>query len=258
MISSLRELALYRTMLSNLMVKELSAKYRESFLGFLWSLLNPLLTMVVYTLVFTTIMRVNLPAFPVFLLSGTLAWNFMQLSVSSCATVITNNSNLVKKVYFPSEVLPLSIILSNFINLLLNLIVFFIVAFVFHRGISKYVIELPILFAAEMLFVMGLSFIVATMTVWFRDIEHFISVVMFAWFYVTPIVFPISMISAKYHKWFFLNPMTLIIEQYQRVLYWHENINWRDLGVFTALSLIVCIMGYLVIITKKHRFAEEV
>lgn len=258
MIHSLRELLLYRTMLTNLTVKELSAKYRESFLGFLWSLLNPLLTMLVYTLVFTTIMKINLPAFPVFLLSGTLAWNFMQFSVSSCATVITNNSNLIKKVYFPSEVLPLSIIFSNFINLLLNLIIFFIVSFLFHRGLSMYLLELPLLFAAEMLFVIGFSMIMATMTVWFRDIEHFIGVVMFAWFYVTPIVFPITMISAKYHSWFMLNPMTLIIEQYQRVLYWHESINWHDLGIFTLIAAAVCLLGYSVIVMKKHRFAEEI
>lgn len=245
-------------MLFNLTRKELSAKYRESFLGFMWSLLNPLLTMVVYTVVFTTIMRIHLTAFPVFLLSGNLAWNFMQYSVTSCSTVIVNNGNLLKKVYFPAEILPLSIVFSNFINLLLNLAVFFLIAAVFHVGVSVYVLELPLLFISLGMLTGGLSLLSATITVWFRDIEHLIGVIMFAWFYITPIVFPIKMIPPKYHHAFGLNPMTLIISQYQRVLYWHEAILWGQYLEFTVLAVLVLVIGYLVAVRYKVRFPEEV
>jgi lipopolysaccharide transport system permease protein len=258
MLEDLRELFRFRELLKNLVVKELRVRYKESTLGFFWSLFTPLLNTVIYTLVFSVVMRIDVPNYPIFLLSGLFAWTFTQTSIAAGCVSVVHNGSLVKKVYFPTEILPISIVFSNFVNFLLSLLVFLVFLLGSGVGIHPSIISLPLIFLIQICFTLGVSFFVAVYTVYFRDIEHFIGVLLFAMFYVTPVIYPITKVPPKFQIYLQLNPLTPIIEAYQRVLYKGQFPNWVSLGVMGVISIVLLIAGYAVFTKHKGLLPEEV
>ncbi|WP_197029285.1 ABC transporter permease [Alicyclobacillus macrosporangiidus] len=245
-------------MLRNLVIKELSLRYKRSFLGFIWSFLNPMLMMLVYSLLFSTVMKIDIENFQIFLLTNLLPWTFFQTSLSSASTSIVNNANLVKKVYFPREILPLSVVTSNFINFLLSLVVLLVGYIIFRVPLGIALIYLPLVLAVEYLFTAGLSLFLAAMTTYFRDIEHIVNVLLFAWFYVTPVLYPLSKVPEQYRMWFELNPMSPIIDAYTQVMYDGIFPHWESFIIISCVSVVVCVAGMAVFGAVKKGFAEEI
>ncbi len=261
MLQNLRELYRYGELLKNMTVKELRVRYKESALGFFWSLFTPILNMAVYTLVFSLVLKIGLPHYPVFLLAGIFPWQFFQTSIATGCVSIVHNGNLVKKVYFPLEILPLSIVLANFVNFLLSLLVYFGLVLVSGVGIHLSILALPLILLVQMALTTGLTLLVAVYTVYFRDIEHFLGVLLFALFYGTPIIFTLSQIgqyARQYAFLFELNPLTPIITAYQDVLYFGRFPDWGAFGLTALVAIAVLVLGYHVFNKHKGFLPEEV
>lgn len=257
--AQLRELWEHRDLLLLLTQKELKVKYKGTALGFFWSLLNPLLMMVVYTAVFSVIARFPIERYPIFLLAGLLPWTAFAGSVLGSTTTIILNGNLVRRVRFPVEFLPLSIALSYIVNLVPSLGILLLFALVFHQPLGWPLLALPLLVVLQACFAVGISLAVSSLTVYFRDLEHLVQVGMTVWFFGTPIIYPLSAFNGKLlGKLLGLNPMTWLADSYQRV--WHADA-WPQpafLAGFAVAALLVLFLGQLLFSRLARRFAEEV
>lgn len=271
----MRELWEYRHLLRHLVLKELKVRYKNSLLGILWSLLNPLLMMMVFTVVFTVFWPNNqVSHFAAFILVGLLPWNLFQGAVMAGAQSIIGNGNLIKKVYFPREVLPIATVLSNSINFILALLVLFPVLWLSGIPITRHVVWLPLILVIQIIFMIGLSLIFGTLNVFYRDTTMLIDVGMLAGFFLTPIFYPMEFIPASKEvfgivlpvhrivRW--LNPMASIIDSYRTVLYgtiegYPPSGPALDFMLRTTLTaLLVLCVGWLVFRHYSGRFGEEV
>jgi ABC-2 type transport system permease protein len=224
----LRELALHREILANLIRKELKVKYVASVLGAIWSLLNPAVYLAVFTLVFRVFLDNRVPGYAVFLLSGLLAWNLFSVSVTSATRSVVDNANLVKKVYFPREVLPVAGIGVALVDFLLQSLV--LVGFMVATGWRFHPEALPLYplaFVALLLFTTAVALVLAAANVRYRDVQHLLALALLVWFWMTPIVYPAALVQASAHELlgvrlfhlYLLNPLVLVISGFQRALY---------------------------------------
>jgi lipopolysaccharide transport system permease protein len=244
-------------------------------LGFFWSLLNPLLLMVVFTIVFTVMLpNFYVPHFPVFVLCGLLPWNFFNTAVMASLTSISGNGHLIKKVYFPREILTISSVLSNFVNFVLSLPVLMIFLFIFRIPLTIWIIYLPLVLLIQVLFTCGVALLLATLNVFYRDTSVIMEVLIQAWFFLTPIFYPIEILDEWQVVWGFalpvrrltyiLNPMASIVASYRSILYGFIDGSpptalALDFLMRTALTSVVCLLiGYAVFCRYSHRFAEEI
>ncbi|MBN1953477.1 MAG: ABC transporter permease [Anaerolineae bacterium] len=269
MIRRLEELWQYRELIRNLVLRDLKARYKNSFLGVAWSWLNPLMMMIVYTLFFTVFLRNDsIEHYPVFLLCGLLPWNFFHDSIMQATGSIVGNGHLIKKVYFPREALPIAVVLSNLVNFLLALPVFFVLAVVLGRPPNGWALLLPVIIFLQVIFSTGVAFFLATLNVFYRDTQIILGVVTLAWFFLTPVFYPIETVPQEAHilgvaldarLWLRrLNPMASLIASYRDLLY-RGGPTGFDFLLRTALtSLLVLVIGYLVFQRFSGRFGEEV
>ena len=204
-----RSLYEYRELLKTSISKDVRGKYKNSVLGVIWSFLNPLLQIAVYAIVFPLIMRSNLPNYTVFLCCGLIPWNFFSTATSRTSFTMIENGNIIKKVYFPREILPLSVVTSEAINFIISTII--ILAFVlgYGMGLSKYIIIYPLILIVQYFLLIGISFIVSSVTVYFRDLQHFIGIALQLLFYATPIVYAPDSIPQNFQWILQYNPMTV-------------------------------------------------
>ncbi len=269
MVRRLRDLARYRGLVRNLVVSELKTRYKSSALGFVWSLLNPLGMMMVFTLVFGVLWPNNqIEKYPLFLLCGLLPWNFFSASVNSGMNSVVSNGNLIKKVYFPREALPIAAVLSQLVNFLLAFIVLFAVLLIFRSHLSPWLWLLPVIIVVQTCFTLGMVLMLSTLHVFYRDTAMIMEIVMLAWFFLTPIFYSISQLPPYYELWgmnlnvhrilYILNPMASLINMYRDMLYYGYR---TDLDFFlrTAITaLAVLAAGYWFFIRYSSRFGEEV
>ena len=188
-VSHWQELIHYRYLLQNLVVRDLKVRYKSSVLGVLWSLLNPLLMMCVFWLVFGVFANRQIRQYPVFVLTGLLPWNFFSASVVGGAYAILGNATLIKKVYFPRELLPVSLVLSNLVNFLIAYLVLIVALYASGLGLTRYALWLPIILLAQLLFTLGLVFFLSAAHLFFRDIAMILDVGMLALFFLTHLFF---------------------------------------------------------------------
>ncbi|MDP9242236.1 MAG: ABC transporter permease [Actinomycetota bacterium] len=228
--SRLRELRKFREILLNIIRKELKVKYTSSILGAVWSMVNPLVFLGVFTLVFTVVLGNHVPYFPVYLLSGLLAWNLFSTSLNSAVRSVIDNANLVKKVYFPREVLPLSSIGAALVDFAIQgtvLIVFMVaLGYPFH---AANLLLLPLAIVALLLFTCAMCFLVAGINVHYRDTQHLLALLLLVWFWLTPVVYPSAQVQQRgsQHSLFgvdlfhlyLANPLADIMYGFQRALY---------------------------------------
>lgn len=262
MTTALKELWEFRELLVNLVRRELKVKYRNSVLGFLWSLLNPLLMMLVFAFVFGFIFQARgigaISKLPVFLLTGLLPWFFLNLSLTSAAGSIVNSAPLIKKVYFPRLLIPLASVLANLFNFLLELLVLFGFLVFFKVPFWKFLWFLPVVVVIQLLLVSGFSLLISVSNVYFRDIEHLITVVLLLWFYGSPILYPLEAVPERFLFIYKLNPMTGLIMMYRNILY-HAQLPGLRLSLYVAgFSVLVLMLGYWLFTRYEPYFAEEV
>ena len=228
----LLELWRYRELVRNMVIRDLKVRYRNSTLGILWSLGNPLLMMLVFTMVFTVMTPTGgngIEKFPVFVLCGLLPWNMFSASIIGCIRSIVDNAPLVRKIYFPREILPISTILANLVNFALALIVLFAFILVFRLPLSVWMLFLPVVIAVQTIFTIGVGLILATTNVFYRDTQVIMEVVVMAWFFMTPIFYPMDILPQSHillgmeinvWRWMYiLNPMASLIATYRVILY---------------------------------------
>lgn len=258
MIARIRELYQYRELLKNLAFRNLKIKYKGSAIGFLWSLVNPLLMIGVYTLVFTYIIKARMPNFPAYLSVGIVSWNFLSMSLFSSVNAIVGNVSLVKKVYFPREILPISVVLSCFVEFLLTLLVLFLALALFKVHLRWVIVFLPFLFFFQILFSTGVSLFFSCLNVFFRDVAHLVRVLLLAWFWVCPIVYPLHSIPERLHRIYLLNPMASLIVCYRDLLFRARIPTFSLFAVSFLTTMTILSIGYYVFRRYEHRFAEEV
>jgi len=273
-IAAVRELWAYRELVRELVVRDLKLRYKSSALGFLWSLLNPLLLMLVFTVVFTVMLpNVSVADFPVFVLCGLLPWNYFSAAVTTSVNSVVGHGHLIKKVYFPREILPISNVLANGVNFALSLLVLLGAVLISRRPILWVIGYLPAVILVQTLFTMGVAFLLSMVNVYYRDTSVIMDVIMQAWFFVTPVFYPIEVLP----EWkqllgievpvrrlvYILNPMASIVASYRSVLYGQVDggppgaPGW-DFFTRTALTAVaVCLLGYVVFRRHSRRFAEE-
>lgn len=259
MFSKFKELYEYRELLINLVIRELKVKYKNSALGFFWSLLNPLLMMLVFTFIFSFVFRAGVKNFPIFFLVGFLPWNFFSMSLSRGSGSIIDSANLIKKVYFPREIIPLSIIFANLVNFLLELVVLFVFLLVYGYNFFLYLPLLLFVIVLQVLMSAGFSLALASLTVYFRDLQQIIGILLMVWFYGTPIIYPMEMVPTAAQSLIkYINPMTSIIFLYREALY---NLQFPSakLTLYAVFaSLIIFTLGYALFSKLSMSFAKEV
>ncbi|MBI2953469.1 MAG: ABC transporter permease [Chloroflexi bacterium] len=259
MLVKLRQLLKYRELVRNLVVRDLKIRYKRSFLGFIWSLLNPLLMMMVFTLVFTVMMPNNrIDKFPIFILVAILPWNWCSAAVASATGSIVSNGGLIKKVYFPRELLPMSVVLSNLVNFLLALIVLFAMLLIFGVQIKLIFALLPVIIFIQMVFLMGLALFLSALNVSFRDAEVIMDVAILAWFFLTPVFYDIGDLFPDYSRWLYIvNPMASLISTYRIILLGGGAPDMFFVLRTFATALAVFFAGYWYFARRARTFGEE-
>ena len=257
-LQTVREIYSYRQMIVAFVRRELRGRYKGSFLGFLWTFLNPLLQLCVYSIVFSTILKSGIEKYYLFLFVALIPWIFFSSSVLGGAASIIAQKDMVKKIYFPREVLPISTVTTNFVNMLLCFIVVF--AVVILSGIKLNFLALLCLipvWIVEYILALGMAFLTSAVTVYFRDMEHILGILMMAWQYLTPVLYSYDIIPPQYQLIFDLNPMTPIISAYRDILYESKVPDLKSLISATVMGLVVLVIGWITFSKLKRRFAEE-
>lgn len=272
----------YRELLGSLVRRDLKVRYKSSILGFLWSLLNPAMYLVVFYLVFQVFLKSGIPSFPIFLLSGLLAWNLFQSCLPLATGSIIDGASLVKKVWFPREILPLSAVGASLVHFVLQSSVL-----IGAIAVTRYPIHWSYLWlffpalVVLLVFAAGLAILLSALSVYARDIRHLLELVLLAWFWMTPIVYPYRLVSDKLRNHAFvalLNPMTSVTLAMQRAMYGKvfgdlqsdgsrqhilpANVNslWylRNLGIVAVGSVVLLLVAIKVFDRLEGSFAEEI
>lgn len=258
MTRHVHELIRHRGLVQSLVVRELKARYRGSFLGFLWTFLNPLLLLAVYALVFHFYLRIRVEHYAGFMFVGLLPWVWFSSALLEGTTSITSGGSLVTKVLFPSQVLPMVKILSHLANYLLSLPILFIFLLGMGVGVSWSLLWLPLVMVLHFLFIVGLVLLLSAVNVFFRDVQHILANLLTLWFFLTPILYPLSQVPPSFRKWVLLNPMAQIILAYHDVFFYQRTPDGRLLAVFGILSFVLLWAGMSFFERYKETFAEKI
>lgn len=251
------ELYNYRELLKTNIKKEIRGKYKGSWLGILWTFLNPLLMLAVYALVFPYILRVNVENYTIFMIVALIPWNFFTTAVQTGTGSVVANGNILKKVYFPREIIPISTTTSQLVNFLITCLI--MVAFILFSGVgfSIHILLFPLLVLIQYILTLGITFVLSALTVFAQDVSHFVSVIIMLGFYATPIVYQASMLPEKFQIFLKINPMAQLVEAYRSILYYHQMPDMFMLTVWGIGSVIVLVLGYLIFKKLERSFVEE-
>ena len=254
----INELYTYREMIFSLIRRDLKGRYKGSALGFLWTFINPLLQLGVYTLVFSVIMRNGIKDYYLFLFVALIPWIFFSTCVSGGATCIMAQKEMVKKIYFPRQVLPLAFVTSQFINMILSFLVVIPIILISGKGINLLALMyLPLIMIIEYVLALGMAMLVSAITVYLRDTEYVLGIITMAWQFLSPVIYSISQVPEEIRPLFLLNPMTSILTGYRDILY------YKQIPQVTTLLNAVILGGGLLLISLfvfnklSRHFAEE-
>jgi ABC-2 type transport system permease protein len=248
----------YRELLKNLVLKDLKLKYRGSVFGFLWSLINPLLMIVVYSIAFTFILRVRSRGFVFYLMLGQLSWTFFASSASMSTGAIVDNAGLLKSVLFPRAILPIGTVLFNFAQYLLTVAVFLPAMMIWYQvPLSAPMILFPVFLALQVVFTIGIALILATWTAYFRDVRHLLEVALAILFWTTPIVYELRQVPERLRLLLLLSPVSPFVVAYQQLFFYRE---WPDATVWlmaTTHALGAFVVGALLFLSFEDAFTEQ-
>lgn len=263
LMQDIKELYEYREMIISLVRKDLRGRYKGSVLGFLWTFVNPLLQLIVYTIVFSIIMRASYEQYYLFLFVALVPWMFFSSSVTDGAASILKEKDMVKKIYFPREVLPISTVTSAFVNMILTFVVVFIVVIVSGRGINPLALLcLPVVMVVEYVLCLGIALIVSSLTVYLRDLQYILGIFVMALQYMTPVMYGVDMVeNSGAGDWliliFNLNPMTPIIKIYRQIIYYGQVPELGSLALALIIGIVFIVVGEVLFKKLQRGFAEE-
>ncbi len=270
MLKNLQELYQYRALLFALTQRELSARYRASILGFLWTFLNPTLNMIVYVVVFGVLLQNQIPRYPFFLLTALLPWAMFSNSVVAGCTAISDRRDLLTKVHFPAQILPTTVVITNLVNFLLTLPLVFALGLLYSDIPSWHIVYVPLIATVQVGLTLGLTYILAALTVRYRDLLHIVTNVVSMAFFITPVLWDLSSVSPFHvdrlgisltaeqtrNAILYVNPMATIVEAWRDVFYWHRAPPLRPLAIAAGLSLVIFWFAARLFERRKEEFAE--
>jgi lipopolysaccharide transport system permease protein len=248
----------YRELIKILTISDLKVKYQSSALGFAWSMLNPLLLMLVLYLVFSNVFKMTQDNFALYLLIGIISWRFIANGTMSAMSAIVGKSSLVTKIFIPRKVLVLSTVLSAFISSLLEFLVLAPLLVVLGAGLSPYILLFPFIHIIYFFIVYGISLILASLYVYYRDLTQIWDVLMQIGFFLSPIVYPLSTVPTEYMSYYMLNPMTVMIQMYRDVLLYHQMPSPWDVAFTLLAGIGITLIGSAIFQRLERRFAEEI
>lgn len=249
----------YRQLLKSNVKKEIRGKYKGSFLGVLWSFVNPLLTTLVYAIVFPIILKSSEPHYVTFIVVGILPWTYFTTVIMQGTTTVLMNAGIIKKVYFPREILPISVNVSGLVNFLISCVIIFIFLICSGIGFSWYILFLPLIIITQYILQQGIVFITSAINVYVRDAEYIINFIISMLFYATPILYSATMFENSPLKWIiYLNPMATIINCYRDILFYQSMPHIKSLLVVLLGSCILFYIGLRIFKKLERGFAEEV
>ena len=248
----------YRELLKTNVQKEIRGKYKGSFLGVLWSFFNPLLMVLVYAIVFPYIMRTNIDNYLVYLITGVIPWNFFTTCITTGCNCVWMNGGIIKKVYFPREILPISVVAAGFINFLISCVIILLFVLFSGIGFSIQLLWLPLIAIIQAILSLGLLFILSAINVYVRDIEYIVGFFLNLLFYATPILYTVDMFPPKFQWILYLNPMTHLVDAYRDIFYYKTMPEVSSLIFIAIFALLVLGIGYIIFRKLEKGFAEEV
>ncbi|MBP9094637.1 ABC transporter permease [bacterium] len=260
--SGLVELWQQRHLLSLMVKRDCIGRYKGSLLGLLWPLINPLGHLLLYTFLFSVVLKVKFGTsgstsnFALYLMAGLLPWGAFAEALARSSTVILEHPNLVKRVVFPLQILPLVTVLSALVTEAIAFLTLLAGVLLYNHGLPSSLIYLPLIITSQILLTAGISWFVASLSVYIRDIRHLIALGLSAWMYGTPIVYPATALPEKIQFILWLNPMAGIVMDYRRVVLEGLTPDWQHYGVYTAMAVIVCVIGFKFFEGTKKSFAD--
>lgn len=257
-MKTIKEIYSYRTMIAGLVKKDLKGRYKGSVLGFMWTFINPLLQLAIYTFVFQIIMKNPVPQYYLHLFVALVPWIFFSSSLTTGSQAILGQANMVKKIYFPREVMPIAYTTSSFINMILSFIIVLAVVVFSPRPFSiTAILCLPLIMIIQYILVLGVTMLTSSLTVYLRDLEHIMGVLNMAFMYLSPVVYGIDYIPERLRRIYMLNPMAPIILSYRDILYYGKVPEPTMVLWALLLSAVIFVIGCTVFRFLKKHFAEE-
>lgn len=248
----------YRFLLRELVVNDIKLRYRRSVLGIIWSVLHPLMMMVVLTLVFSNLFKSDIPYFPVYVLSGRIIWDMYSQSTMQSMSSIVGNAGLIKKVYVPKYIFPLSRCLSTLVNTGFSLIAMLIVMLIVGVKITPVLLLLPLALLYVLLFAVGVGMLLAALTVFFRDVSYLYEVLLTAWMYFTPLFYPASVLPEHLQFIFKINPLYYMVDYFRQIVMYQTFPSMSENLICLSIGIITFILGFYVFYKKQDKFILHV
>jgi ABC-type polysaccharide/polyol phosphate export permease len=271
MFENLHNLYKYRVLIQSLVSRELKARYRGSVLGFFWSFFNPLLLLIVYTIVFNYVLpnrALDTQPYALFLFSGLLPWTWFSSSLLESSSVIASGGNLIKKIIFPAEVLPIVSVLANMVHFLLGTPILFLFIFLYKVPFNWNALYFPVIIVIQLVFTLGFVLWISSLSVHFRDLRDILANMLTLWFFCSPIIYPFTISSftegksetaARFFKYIlYLNPISYLMDSYHQSIFYGRMPDMRHLLIVLAISIVTFFSGYFVFDRLRDTFAEEV
>ncbi len=254
----------YRGFIWGSVQREFQSRYRNSILGSLWAVLNPLATILIYTVIFSKLMKARLPgmndtlAYSIYLCAGVLTWGLFAEIIGRCQTVFLENANMIKKLNFPRICLPVIVVLNAGVNFVISFGLFFCFLIVTGRFPGWVILALPLVLIIQIALAMGLGVVFGIMNVFFRDVGQFIGIVLQFWFWFTPIVYPISILPKSIQPLILLNPMASIVAAYQSILVYGQWPEWATLIPPAMIAIVVCLLAIGLYKKRAGEMVDEI
>lgn len=253
-----KEIYNYREFLKTNVKKDIRGKYKGSFLGVLWSFINPLLMALVYAIVFPFILKSSQDNYVTFIVIAILPWNYFTTAISQGTFCVLANSDVIKKVYFPREILPISTATSGLINFFISVPIILIFLLCGGIGLNINILWLPVIAIVQYILTLGIILITSAINVYIRDSEYIINFFVTMLFYATPVLYSTTLFPEKYRWILYLNPMTSIINGYRDIFFYQTSPNFQNLFMVLMASILLLFIGVIVFNKLKKGFAEEV
>lgn len=249
-----RELLQYREFLLNLVSNELKLRYRNSVLGFFWTILNPLFYLLILAVVFSKIIKFEIEHYTIFLLSGLTSWMMIQQTVTIATASVVNNQAMIKRIYVPKMAFPLSNVLARYIDHLVLTLILFVFMILYHIRFTWYLLLVPLILLMHFFFSLGLSLVAAVVNIKIRDIQHIVAIIFQALFYVTPIIYSTEVLPEKYRPFFILNPFYYFVESFRFPVYYSSFPPAKIFLVALFLAVFSFAAGFYIFYKKEKYF----
>lgn len=259
-MKNLKNLFVYRELIYNLTKRQIKARFKQSALGVSWAILKPAGTVAIFTVVFSYFAKLpseGIP-YPLFAFGALLPWTLFASAIGAGVPSLTSFPNLVTKVYFPREILPLSAIISTSFDVAISAVIFVILLLFYKVAITLSILFIIPIIAIELIFAFGLVLFLSTVNVWYRDVGQATGLLMQFWMYLTPIIYPMSMVPEKFKPFYVLNPMVGIVEGFRNALLKGVGPDMGLLGISTVIAIITFITGYSIFKAKEFDFADVI